>query len=116
MADDDVRLAIKLCELAGLYHPNDWIRVYESHTEYEWALQQLRARLMPWGEDRADFRAAMNTAAAIASQMVEPDTEAIGRTIEALRSYLPEGDGTETDDPATLRQIAEAMRSMQSQG
>lgn len=35
--------------------------VYESHTEYEWLVQKVLAKVDPWGDDRADMRAANNT-------------------------------------------------------
>lgn len=45
----------------GLVHPRDWIRVYESHTPYEWKVQVALSIVDPWGDDRADRRAALNT-------------------------------------------------------
>lgn len=111
MADDDARLAIRLARAAGLVHPRDWIKLYESHNEYEWALQQLLALLDPWGDERADFRAAVNTATQIASQQTEPDMDAMLRQIEALRRYVPADSDDQSENPETLRKISERVKN-----
>lgn len=89
MLDGDIRLAAKLARAAGLIHPMDWVRVFESHNEYEWAMQIALNTVEPWGEDRADFRAAMNTAQLVASQSVSPKQEQTQNIINAMRTYLP---------------------------
>lgn len=46
----------------------EWVEVYESHTPYEWLVQQVLAALDPWGDDRADMRAANNTLATLTGE------------------------------------------------
>jgi len=54
-----------------MIHPRDWVKVFESHTEYEWALQIALENVEPTGERRADLRDGWNTARIIASNRIE---------------------------------------------
>ncbi len=47
---------------------------FESCNNYEWLLLQALERVEPWGEDRADLRAAFNTSQIIASNRAEKMT------------------------------------------
>lgn len=89
MLDGDIRLAAKLARAAGLVHPMDWVKVYESHNEYEWRMQIALMQVEPWGEDRADFRAAMNTAMLVEAQAAEQDQKRASSVIHQMRTYLP---------------------------
>jgi hypothetical protein len=57
--------------MEGKCHPQAWVEIYESHTPYEWKLQRARAIVDPWGVDRDDRRAALNT---MASHPIEEET------------------------------------------
>ena len=56
-------MAARLAREMGRVHPKDWVEVYESHTPYEWLLQKCLAVVDPWGDERADLRAAVHTMA-----------------------------------------------------
>ena len=62
-----------------------------------------------YGEKRADLRAAVNTANSIASQMSEPMSDELFRSIvQAISSYMPgESDDDDDDifDPRALAQM-----------
>ena len=60
----------------------DWVEVYESHTPYEWRVQQILAVIDPWGDDRADLRAAHTT---LWSTPGEFDRD---EAFDQLRNYL----------------------------
>lgn len=86
MKDGDALLAARLAMAQGKVMPSDWLKVYEEHTDYEWACQVARCGVDPWGDAREDLRAAVNTARIIASQPgVSIDIE---ETINELRFYL----------------------------
>ena len=89
MLDGDIRLAAKLARAAGLVHPMDWVKVYESHNEYEWRMQIALMQVEPWGEDRADYRAAMNTAMMVEAQAETHDEGRASGVIHQMRTYLP---------------------------
>ncbi len=89
MTDEDLRLAAKLARAAGLVHPSDWVKVYDSHTPHEWAVQVALAAVDPWGDDRADLRAANNSLHMILSQAFgKVDQQAIDKLAVALQHYL----------------------------
>ena len=76
----------------------DWVEVYESHTPYEWLTQQALAVVDPWGDDRADMRAAINTIA------VRGDGESQSDVMDVLLGYL------EINKRAAMRAAMEAMQ------
>jgi hypothetical protein len=83
-----MRLAARLADKAGLFHPMDWWKVYGSHTPHEWALQKARAAVDPWGEDRADFRAALNTLQVVCGLALKtPDQDNLSSVLTYLRTY-----------------------------
>ena len=51
-------LARRLAFAVGKYHPLDWARLRDSHTPYEWAVQELCQIIDPIGEEREDMRSA----------------------------------------------------------
>lgn len=85
-----MRLAARLADKAGLIHPMDWLKVYGSHTPHEWALQKARAAADPWGDDRADWRAALNTLQVVCGLALKtPDADRIIAALTHLRTYTP---------------------------
>ncbi len=72
--------------------------IYEDHTPYEWLIQAALSEVDPWGDDRADLRAEVNTLAALA-----PDEDSLGR----LRSYLAIHEEMEPLGPGQMRQLIE---------
>ncbi|MEI8016870.1 MAG: hypothetical protein WCH39_01665 [Schlesneria sp.] len=89
MSDGDARLAARLARQAGLYHPKDWVKVYESHTPYEWLIQVALSKVDPWGDDRDDERAARMTANFILSQMSSENAPDYQTLVDGLKNYLP---------------------------
>lgn len=89
MDDETVRLAARLARQAGMIHPLDWVKVYESHTPYEWSLQVALNAVEPWGEDRADLREARNTAFLIGTNRTEPmPDDDFHELLKSLARYL----------------------------
>lgn len=86
----------------GRIHPKDWIEVYESHTPVEWFYQKSLAVIDPWGDDRDDIRAAMNTMAVMPPGDYDR-TEAFADLVHYLKIDQP----TETHGPAAMRQLLE---------
>lgn len=66
----------------------DWVRIWESHNEYEWTLQRVLMAIEPWGEARADLRAAVNTAQVVVSNSSEASSGAVGELVDQLSHYL----------------------------
>lgn len=62
----------------------DWWNLFAGMTPYEIAHTQALWGLEPWGDDRADLRAAINTVAAAGVP-----GEKIGEAVAELSSYLP---------------------------
>lgn len=85
MSDGEARFARKLGLAVGMW---DWWRIKGLHTPQEWALQLAAESIDPYGEERDDMRAAINTANIIASNSVDVSSEQMGEMIDGLRSYL----------------------------
>ena len=66
----------------------DWWRIKGMHTPYEWALQVAAESIDPFGEERADIRAAVNTANLMAAQSSNVTNDQVQTMIDSLRSYL----------------------------
>lgn len=97
----------------------DWVRIYESHNAYEWGLQKIRAVVDPWGDDRAEFSRAVNTAAIVASNSAEPEEGRISELIKSLRAFLcvHNPQKFQDEDRDTLNRISETMaKRLQEQG
>lgn len=87
-----------------MIYPQDWLTVYESHTPYEWLVQTALAIVDPWGDDRADMRAAINTMAVL------PGDEGREETAAALTGYLKINEDEEDVDPAVMRKLQENLK------
>ena len=98
MSDEDARLAAKLARQCGMYHPKDWVKVYNSHSPYEWLLQVGLSKVDPWGDDRADQRAATMAANLILSQVSAENAPDYHQLIESLRNYLPVNQPSDEED------------------
>ena len=86
----------------------DWWRIKSLHTPYEWALQIAMQSVEPIGEDRADLRAAVNTANLIVSQSTDVTNEQATSLIESMRGYLRVNQREpEVAGPAAIRQAIE---------
>ncbi len=80
--------------------------IKDEHTPYEWACQAARKRVAPWGEERADFRAAVNTVRVILALAGsdEIETEVIVKLLDSLRNYTqPKPD--EPLSPAAMQKV-----------
>lgn len=92
----------------------DWVRIYELHNSYEWAVQRILNCVDPWGDNRADMRQAVNTARQIISQSVESvSEEELTGLIKRLAGYLKihRPEQVIDEDQQTLERIsAEAAR------
>lgn len=87
MTDEEARFAFKLARLMN--RVGDWWNIKGEHTPYEWAMQQAMFLVEPYGEDRADLRAAHNTIAmCLAQASAMPSEEVIAEVENALRFYL----------------------------
>lgn len=85
MHDDEAKLCWRL---AGTRR-HDWWNVRKEHTPFQWACQIARSIVEPWGDERADLRAAQNTTQIVVSNAWEkPDDDVIDAVFEGLRFYL----------------------------
>lgn len=102
-------LARRLAFAVGKYHPLDWARLRDSHTPYEWAVQELCQIIDPIGEERADMRSA--ALAFALGQLIAPEVS--GDTLRAVadsaRNYLAINAPKETPT-LTPEQAAEIKR------
>lgn len=64
-----------------------WVEIYDSHNAYEWGLQVALTEVEPWGDDRDDLRAAVNTARIVSSN-VKVEEDQLADLIHSTRSYL----------------------------
>lgn len=86
---------MKLCRLAGRPHVKDIADFYFSHTPYEWLMQHLLNIVEPFGDDRADERAKINSM----YQKAE-DPSDIETLFDMLTNYA--GNKPADDDPNQL--------------
>lgn len=67
----------------------DWWNLRAEHTPYEWLMQLAMYAVAPFGERRADMRAARQTAGLIASQRAEAmDADEFCSLWSTLANYL----------------------------
>ena len=68
----------------------DWWNVRAEHTPFQWQAQVALYSSQPWGERRADLRAAIGTANLVAAQMTAENAtpEWFSDTVQALTNYL----------------------------
>ena len=105
MADPEVRFAAEFGRSVNRW---DWWNLRKEHTPFQWALQQTLARVQPYGEQRADMRAAMMTANLMAMQSSKPvDDVDFSEMVESLMSYLKDAsDYEDVTDIEAARKIA----------
>ena len=98
-------MAAVLCRLEGKTHPRHWRKLYKSHSPAEWAMQKAMAIVEPFGENRADQRAAINT---IASG-IKISEENIDEVYEYLTNYTGDEDDQEEleADPEVLASLGD---------
>jgi hypothetical protein len=96
-----LRLAARLAREAGGVHPSDWIAVYESHTPLEWMVQLCLSYVDPWGDDRADLRAAFNT---VKGMQITDEAEA-QKAFDQLRDYVTTDDENDLYDEDALAAV-----------
>ena len=77
-----------------------WVEIYESHTHYEWRVQKALSIVDPWGDDRADQRAYVNTLAAL-----DPSEESLE---SARQCGLKINEHEEEAGPAQIRALLES--------
>lgn len=66
----------------------DFDNVYYELSPYEWSVHQALFVVEPWGEDRADLRAAVNTVRHLLENSSEASDEVIQDEIQNLAGYL----------------------------
>ena len=105
MTDSELRFAAEFGRSVGRW---DWWNLRKEHTPFQWALQRTIAIVQPYGERRADMRAATMTANLMAMQSTEPVADDNFREmIGTLTNYLKDAsDYEEEADIAAARQIA----------
>lgn len=81
MKDGEARFAFKI---ALLVHRYDFWNIRDEMSAYEWAMLKAMFLVEPWGEDRADIRAQVNTNYLCAAQGAQLDDDDLSR----LRFYL----------------------------
>jgi len=74
--------------------------VYESHTPYEWLVQRCLMIVDPWGDDRDDLRAAINTVAST-------PTQDAGELQDVLIGYVKINEQSKQAGPAQMRAMLE---------
>lgn len=95
-------MAARLARASGRVHPKEWVEIYESHTPYEWLMQRTLAAVDPWGDDRDDLRAALNTLANY------PGTGDKQELLQALLGYIEINKAAEHVGPADMRRALES--------
>lgn len=85
----------------------DWVDVFGEHTPFEWQLQVARSIVDPWGEDRADTRAQLNTSQLLAHQS---QNESMRESVaDMVRSYYSTDDD---EDGAKLPLNRDALKTL----
>lgn len=101
--DGEARFAAELGRSVGRL---DWWNIRGEHTPYEWALQLALYAVAPFGERRADMRAARQTAIMIAAQRTEPmGANEFQELWKTAANYLP-SDQEQDDEEADLDALA----------
>lgn len=84
----------------------DWWNLKAEHTAWEWAAQLAMYAVAPFGERRADIRAAFNTANLMAVQAGNMKTADFRGAVEHLCDYMPcDRDGEEFVDLDALKRM-----------
>lgn len=86
MLDRDALLAAELARSVGRL---DWWNIKGEHTPFQWSLQHALFACQPWGETRADLRAAVMTANLMLVQSAgEKDDGDFREMVKNLVGYL----------------------------
>jgi len=105
MRDEEARFAADLARSCGRY---DWWNIKNEHTPFEWACQIAMAQVNPFGERRADIRAATNTTNQIVSapgvKIQAADAQELFRQIRDYLKCYEQTDDEEIDLQA-LRKV-----------
>jgi hypothetical protein len=91
----------------------DWWKLRKEHTPFQWAVQLAMYRVAPYGERRADMRAAVCAANLMAMQAAEQiDDEEFSKVVRCLTSYLPSAEDYEDiEDLEALKKLREQKGS-----
>lgn len=96
MRDEEARFAADLARSCGRF---DWWNIKNEHTPFEWACQLAMYQVNPFGERRADIRAAINTTnQIIASSPSKLSRDDIQALFSSIRDYLKCNEQTDEDD------------------
>ena len=81
-------------ELARSLGRFDWWNVRDEHTPFEWTVQQAMFAAAPWGERRADLRAAIHTANLLMQQAAKESQTAdnFQEIVKSLADYAEAGE------------------------
>jgi len=66
----------------------DFDNVYYEMNPFEWSVHQALSIAEPWGEDRADLRAAINTVRQLLANSNDPSEDVIEEELRSLSGYL----------------------------
>lgn len=100
MNDPDAQFAAILGRKFGRL---DWWRIKDEHSPYEWRLQKAMARVLPFDDERDDWRNAVLAAWLCASAGSKLDAE----QFEHIRHYLPVNHQVQTVGPEGARAAIE---------
>jgi hypothetical protein len=81
-------LARRLAFAVGKYHPIDWAKLRDSHTPYEWAVQEICQSIDPIGEERADMRSAAAVFQIVQALLPDASIETLRALADGARNYL----------------------------
>ena len=81
-------------ELARSLGRFDWWNIRDEHTPFEWIVQRAMYAATPWGERRADFRAAIHTANLLMQQAARESQTAdnFQEIVRSLADYAEAGE------------------------
>ena len=96
MSDHEVRFAAEFGRSVNRW---DWWNLKKEHTPFQWALQMVLYRVEPYGERRADMRAAHNSVNLMIAQHVgDPIAdEQVMEMREHLQRYIKDADDYEEE-------------------
>lgn len=105
MRDEEARFCADLARSCGRF---DWWNIKNEHTPFEWACQLAMYQVNPFGDRRADIRAATNTTNQIvATPGVKIQAADAQELFRQVRDYLKcyEQNDDEDFDPQALRKV-----------
>lgn len=96
MRDGEARFAADLARSVGRF---DWWNIKAEHTPYEWACQIAMYQVNPFGDRRADMRAAVGaTNQIIATSAAKLPPEDVQALFVSIRDYLRCNENTDEED------------------